>query len=1130
MPRPSSTHQQSPATLLVFVCICLLKPLPAQTQDSLAARLLLEKAEMALKNAHYADAISLAGQSLKQFSTALGSTHKSLAEAHATLGYAYLESGNYPFALRHFTEELQQYSKLLGEEHPKTAQAHNDLGNYFFRIGNLQAAMKEYETAANIRLQILSENHADSADSYDNIGLVLAASGDYAQALEFHQKALAIRTKLLPKAHEDLALSHQNIGNCFYFSGYFSDANLQYQKALSIRQKTLGKNHPKTAQILNNLGNCALETSNFQKAFDYYAQAVDVYEKTLGKNHPDLAQALANMGNCLANTGQKQAAVPYFERALAIDQKKFGVNNAAVADIYDNLGHAALDAGDVEKAKSYYTQALGIRKKLFKNGHPYLAFSYENMGLYYQAIGQTEQALANHLAALDIRKKVFWEDSAVMGGNYNNIANCYLEKGDKKNAMLYYEKSIGILSQAAANGQTYAQALANMGKLLAAKGEWKKALADLNKAADIAKTNLPPNSPLMATYYKDIGLANAKLKRFDNALYHYGLALKALELDNTGELAPTNTAFANEAIYLLTQRGQCRLDMYKATPLPDLLEHASKDFKAAIDLTQRYAATLSETPTRELFTASHFAAYEGAIQTELWAQRPEAAFTLSEMGKSGTLKRIAQFQAAGIAAMLPDSLLRQEQALEQAVVSLETALHEELLKGSARNEEKMLSLNGALQDAQQRQDGFSRLLQSQYPKYARLNYGEQSITVEEVQEELLRDNHTLLEYFVGDSSIFVFIINKHKYALHSIPKDFPLETWVAEMRRGIQEYFLSEGMSKTLYESSSKMYAQRAWQLYEKLVKPFESELAETLIIVPDGALCALPFDALLREPAKGDVTRFKNHAYMLKKHHISYHFAASLLKAPTGPKAIAPNGRLLAFAPSFAGSGWPELASNQAEAQHIARQMNGDGFYGEAATRQNFLENAPRYGLLHLATHASGNFEEGHYSYLVFAQKDSSDNGRLYAKELYALHLPAKMVTLSACETGSGQLRKGEGLISLARGFFVAGAQSVVTSLWRVNDAKTAELMEGFYAQLAKGLPKDAALRQAKLDYLRAHPHDEAHPFFWAAFVPIGDMSPIEAASRPWAAILLCCLLALASFGVWWFIRAKRKNVKKIQ
>ncbi len=164
---------------------------------------------------------------------------------------------------------------------------------------------------------------------------------------------------------------------------------------------------------------------------------------------------------------------------------------------------------------------------------------------------------------------------------------------------------------------------------------------------------------------------------------------------------------------------------------------------------------------------------------------------------------------------------------------------------------------------------------------------------------------------------------------------------------------------------------------------------------------------------------------------------------------------------------------------------------YGARATEDQFVKEAGQYRVLHLATHGKANDREGDYSFLAFTeQKDSLENELLYVRDIYNLALNAELVTLSACETGIGKLQKGEGIISLARAFAYAGAGSIVTSLWSVNDEQTKDLMLLFYRELQRGKPKNEALQSAKRQ-LAAQPG--SHPFYWAGFVAIGDMRPLK-------------------------------------
>ena len=190
------------------------------------------------------------------------------------------------------------------------------------------------------------------------------------------------------------------------------------------------------------------------------------------------------------------------------------------------------------------------------------------------------------------------------------------------------------------------------------------------------------------------------------------------------------------------------------------------------------------------------------------------------------------------------------------------------------------------------------------------------------------------------------------------------------------------------------------------------------------------------------------------------------------------------------------ELHIDKDEFCFIIRQQGEEPFklvFQNTGQPSAFFYDAGKYRILHLSTHGKADSRVGDFSYLAFyPQPDSLDNELLFVRDIYNLDLNADLVMLSACETAIGELKRGEGIISLARAFAYAGAKSIFTTLWRVNDQSTYELTVSFYRYLKAGLSKDAALRQAKLDYLDSHSDIEAYPFFWAALIGVGDMSKL--------------------------------------
>ena len=397
-------------------------------------------------------------------------------------------------------------------------------------------------------------------------------------------------------------------------------------------------------------------------------------------------------------------------------------------------------------------------------------------------------------------------------------------------------------------------------------------------------------------------------------------------------------------------------------------------------------------------------------------------------------------------------------------------------------------------------DALIKTFETRYPAYFKLKFDRQLSSIKQMQT-LLKTPQTLVEYFVGDSSLFVFIVKANHYELKEIKKDFPLEEWVKLLRGSLNAHN---------FQFQADVYADMASRLYVKLIQPFKAQLTEEIILIPDGILGYIPFEALLTK-APEKAFRFQTHAYLLRDHSISYSFSATLLREMMQKKhQIEPSKTVITYAPFFNGDttkldsifannvamrgGFAPLSNSGEEAFGIAKIMNGEAIIGENATENTFIKTAQSARILHLATHGKADDKSGDYSYLAFTRpKDSTDYALLYVRDLYNLTLNADMVVLSACETGIGKLQRGEGIISLARAFAYAGAKSIVTSLWSVNDAKTKDLMLFFYKNVKKGLSKDAALRAAKLSLIAKKDNPNAHPFFWAGFIGIGDMSKIR-------------------------------------
>ena len=486
---------------------------------------------------------------------------------------------------------------------------------------------------------------------------------------------------------------------------------------------------------------------------------------------------------------------------------------------------------------------------------------------------------------------------------------------------------------------------------------------------------------------------------------------------------------------------------------------------------------------------------------------------------------------------------KKEDQLNNAITKFENKLYYAEKNNARKNNQIIKEYRDSLFQLRRSKDGFIELLEADYSDYYRLKYDFSTIRVESLQQKL-SPNEAIIEYFVGEyiteaPQIYIFLITSQKVIVESVPLDFPLEEWIQKMRKSIYSYWAAPGQADSVYIESNQTFCRFSHQLYGKLIQPIDSHLTPKLLIIPDGVLHLLPFDALLTEPVE-DPCDFQSRAYLIEDHTVSYDYSATIHWSGMKRASNRGNKFMGGFAPSFKGAGEKGLALrsveelrgeltslkyNKEELERLSTIFQSDLFVDSQASKQTFLDQANNYSILHLATHGKANDEVGDFSFIAFSDpKDSLDNsGKLFVRELYNLKLNTDLVVLSACETGLGEVRDGEGVISISRGFSYAGAKSIITTLWSIQDhPTTVSFMESFYEKLKGGLPKDEALRATKLEVLK-NPTSAA-PFFWAGFIPFGDMAPIKVPnqSEQWYWLLGIAALIMIMFAVWNFRKSK--------
>ncbi|MEM8892777.1 MAG: CHAT domain-containing protein [Bacteroidota bacterium] len=332
-----------------------------------------------------------------------------------------------------------------------------------------------------------------------------------------------------------------------------------------------------------------------------------------------------------------------------------------------------------------------------------------------------------------------------------------------------------------------------------------------------------------------------------------------------------------------------------------------------------------------------------------------------------------------------------------------------------------------------------------------------------------------------------------------------------------------------LPKSGLSSFSKHASELFEALKLP-NPDLGryESWYIVPDGPLAFVPFEVLLsRYPeeelsARIPAQAYRKLPYLIQSQHIQYLHAASLIeKDSDGMGSLLQN--LAAFAPNY--DGLLQLKHNKASAQEIGKLVGGKTYLDQEASEKKFKSEANNFKAVHLAVHGNANVEDPINAYLDFGKAQEDDDGKLYVHELYSLSLNSRIVSLIACEAGYGKLQKGEGVMSLARAFRMAGARSIMTSLWKADGRAAAPISESFYKFLKEGEKPSRALKTAKLEFLASASPDMTHPYFWSTYVLTGqDISVWTPFFKTYGIWLL---LVGAVILIYWAFRIRNKKIK---
>jgi CHAT domain-containing protein len=949
---------------------------------------------------------------------------------------------------------------VLGERKggEKAAEANQllDEANVAYNQANYYRAIDLYEEALTVCQEI--GDRSGEAQSLNNLGICHHSLAEYAQAIDCHQQSLDIFQQIGDRQGE--AQSLNNLGICHHSLAEYAQAIDCHQQSLAIFQQ-IGDRQGE-AQSLNNLGICHHSLAEYAQAIDCHQQSLAIFQQ-IGDRQGEAA-SLGNLGLCYCSLGDYHKAIDYHDESLELE-RQIG-NRGGEARSLGNLGESYRLLGDYVKAIEDYEESLAIFQEIGdRQGE---AVSLDNLGVCYEALGDYKQAIDYHEKSLAIFREI--GDREGEANDLDNLGNCHYSFGDYRKAIDYHEESLAIDREIGAhNGELWS---------LNALGECYRKLGKIDRAMDYYNQTLAIAQDIGAR----LGEATA-LDSLGNCYREKGEYKKAFDYYGVSQAILRAICYRRGQAEGLADLAECCLD---AGDYQQAIAHYQQALTISVDI--------------------------GTVGTKWKAQwgLGKAYWKQGKLDSAKTYYEQAIAEVEGIRSRI------KVDKLEQSYTASVRALYEEYIelllemgkgKDTISAEERSraraflnaLTANPAGISKRTIEAGIANGIDSAAIEN----------TVQSVVEESSEDS-AILEYLVTNQGTLVWVIRGgEQQGPYKIPHNYKeLMDKVIECRQQI--------------EGLNPMANFNLAILYDWLIRPIEDLLPAAdadnpanLIIVPSGPLYYLPFQALMWTSSD-----LNEHSYFIERYVLSYSPSLTMIKYGQLPnEQSASKSVFVALANPNPDPDNPKLRLPEAEQEayrvascfpvakvHVGEDANEDVLGSAAVGTQSIL----------FAAHGIFDPNNPMYSYIALSPTENTD-GRLHAYDVFSLSLDTDTVVLSACETllpavknleqqiadvaaktgsqpGSittdqlATITAGDDIVGLTRAFLVAGASSVISSLWNVDSHAAGQFMISFYHHLEDdGMTKAEALRAASLDIMHTPNTNWYLPCYWAPFELIG-------------------------------------------
>ena len=934
------------------------------------------------------------------------------------------------------------------------------------------------------------------ADSYYYVGVYYRSVEDFDRSIQFLGQSISLKERLL--IFDDIyAKALYNIGGVYSRLGVFKKHKEYTLKSLEVEKQLYGTENSALIGTYASLITAYIELKDYEKALDLAEIAYKIADNNPKSADPYfLAYLYHNIGVLYNSIGDYSKSKVLCEKAEEYYIKAGKTSEEGYINLMNSMANALRNLGYEEKSNEYYKKGIELAKENYSLSSYYLLSNYAiNMGNMGK-VSEGESVFSDLLLQTKARERI---DSQ----NYYEVLGYYADylrefNIDKERSLDYYEKCIEYFDK---HGDSFLKYLVKEGYaiLLSEKGEYEKSLKILH-----------------SLLFSESSDRNGK-----NIL-----------------LNPDIDKINPDRDFLGVLRTKYRIlkEFYKNVPDLKTLEAGANTAELIISLLEKIRINISEEESRLLLGDRYRDSYLDVIRDFYLLYNSTSnniylskAFEYTEKSKiAGLLAAIRELKATQF--HIPPELAELERDLQQESAILNDRIAGKTGNGNSSDEIVNIWKRNLFNTIRKR-DSLINVFEKEYPDYYSIKYNNRVLNPDEISD-IIGKKSNYISYVASDTTIFISVINKRYQKLIAISVDSSFYAKVRKFRSLLSVPRFDNARNELMD------YNTIGYDLYNTLITPIKPYLiSERVVISPDNLLSYLPYETLPVNPVNIEKLSYSHIDYLMEELDISYTYSATFM-AENIKRDYRPGNMAIVFAPDYSepvdinslfqrrqqtGSILSELPFAKHEAEYVSELLGGKLLLNDSATESLYKREAGNYDIIHLAMHTVLDDNDPMYSTLIFSPENSGDEDRfLRTFEIYGVPLKARMVVLSSCNTGTGRLYSGEGILSLARGFIYSGSESVVMSMWEIDDRTGTEIVKLYYDNLKKGYSKSVSLRKARIEFLKTADQLRAHPYFWSTLVIYGDNSPLF--RKRWIIpYVIISIVLIFSLLAYYYLRKRR-------